>query len=647
MAKLEVRVEARNMLAKGLAGARAALGEFAKIAAKVGIAAGAALAGMAAKAVHAFGVQEKVERSLVEAMKAHGEAGDILLPKLRALAGAIQDETGVGDENTLSRMAQLRLLGVQTDALGDAAKGVIALTHAGMGEEAATRAMAGATMGNYEALTRYIPALRQTTDQSEKARIVADFLAKSYAAQKGELNTVSGQFQALKGRIGDVWEEVGSAISKNGALTETLKKAGDAVKEFGSRIAQWVGSGGAEAAFARVGTAIETMRGALAKAIALRFEIAAGLITAAVAALTVKIYALAKGSALLSTAINRASIAAAAKAVQLKLMGLAATGATAKVIALRVAVLSLQGVAFAGIAAGFAAIATAAFRAGQAADQLNKTLAARAAFDAQAKGKWGVGADTMQTAREALQSGDTATIEKLDRLYPGLTDKVRAHWQELKKTETAAKAAEDAITSLGNATGDAAENAADFVGPKMPAGVEWLRKGEAIAAERAAEEKKRLIDEIAAKQEEAAQNELAIQDELKRGVEEKHRAAMEAAEEEIRAQEELAAKTVEAFIADKRAGEDAAKAAKKEDEREARILAKKGRNIKLSKRDQEFLEARNAIRGAQGAMGQAQEDLKVAKDNLLQSTNSAQTLEKLLAEQKAINKDLKQLLAQG
>ena len=249
--KVTLEIRARNALKKGLSEAGAALQNFGRSAVNIGkmfakafIGAGAAIAGFAAKALHAYSQQEKAEQAVIASLNAHGEAGRELLPMYQRLAAAIQDETGVADENTLARMAQLRMLGVTTDQMEQATKATIALERAGMAEQAAIRAVAAAQEGSFEALTRYIPALRTAADETEKAAIVNDFLSKSYDAQKSELDTVSGQWNLLKGRIGDVWEEIGRAIAQNDALMGALKRAGEAVKAFGERVTAWASGGG-------------------------------------------------------------------------------------------------------------------------------------------------------------------------------------------------------------------------------------------------------------------------------------------------------------------------------------------------------------------------------------------------------------------
>jgi len=249
--KLTIILRAKNSMAAGLSKARDSVAKFGKSAMRIGglfakafLAAGIAVAGLAAKAIAAFAVQETAERSLIAAMNAHGEAGEALIPSLKRVAAAIQDETGAADESTLAGMAKMRMLGVQTSKLGEAAKGVIALKAVGLEEEAAQKAVAMAMQGSFDMLNRYLPALRMTKDETEKANIVNEFFAKGYEQQEGILDTVGGQWKVLQGRIGDVWEEIGAAIMQNEGLMVSLTAAGEAVKAFGAKLAAWVEGGG-------------------------------------------------------------------------------------------------------------------------------------------------------------------------------------------------------------------------------------------------------------------------------------------------------------------------------------------------------------------------------------------------------------------
>lgn len=261
---LEIR--ARNALQRGLASAGKQLQAFGagvvrigKMAAKAFLGMGTALVGFGVIALRYFARQEKAEKELATALELHGDAVDALLPKYKKMASAIQDQTGVGDELTLSRMAALRMYGVEEKKLGDAAKAMIALTRAGMGEEGAQRALAMAAKGNFDMLNRYIPALRMAKTETEKVAAVNDFLTLQYAGQKRDLDTVTGAWAAFKGRVGDLWEEFGNLINRAVDIPALLKRAGDAVKGFGQTIRNWVESD----RFQQLKATIEGVLGAL------------------------------------------------------------------------------------------------------------------------------------------------------------------------------------------------------------------------------------------------------------------------------------------------------------------------------------------------------------------------------------------------
>lgn len=247
--EISIILRAKNAMASGISSAYKSIQAFGESAVRIGkfittafLSAAGAIAGFVGKAVSAYAEQEKAERALSASITAYGENAAAALPALKQVAAAIQDETGVADESTLAMMARVKMLGVQTSKLGEAAKAVIALKSVGMEEAAAAKAVAMAMQGQYTMLQRYVPALRDATDEAQKASIVNDLFKRGYEQQAGLLNTVSGSWAALKGRIGDAWEEIGRAIEQNGQLTACLTKADEAVKRFGQNIAEYAAS---------------------------------------------------------------------------------------------------------------------------------------------------------------------------------------------------------------------------------------------------------------------------------------------------------------------------------------------------------------------------------------------------------------------
>jgi len=247
--EISIIIRAKNAVAAGLANAGAMFKSFAGSVANVGktialgmAAATASVVAFSVKALSAYAEQQKAEMALAGSLRAYGESADAVMPKLKQIAAQIQDETGAADESTLAGMAKIRMLGVQTDKLEEAAKASLALKSIGIEEAAAHRYVALAMQGNYTMLQRYIPALRTATDEADKARIVNEFLARGYQQQKDLLNTTSGAWRNLKGRIGDALERIGEAIDKSAGIKNALNQAAGAVKNFGDAVGRWIQS---------------------------------------------------------------------------------------------------------------------------------------------------------------------------------------------------------------------------------------------------------------------------------------------------------------------------------------------------------------------------------------------------------------------
>jgi len=255
MAKKEISIilKAKNELQVGLAKAGASLQSFGESALNIGkvfatafVGAAASLTAFATKALISYAGQEKAVKSLEASFRAYNEEVDVNTSAIKSLAAAMQQETGIGDEVLIQRAAKLKMLGVETAALGDALKATVALSQYGLEEEAAIRAVAQAREGNYSALQRYIPALRSAATEAEKQIALNDFLTRGYEAQKATLGTLSGQWGLLKSNVGDAWEEIGSAISQNDTVMQALEWLNEKVLQVGQTIREWVDSGGVE-----------------------------------------------------------------------------------------------------------------------------------------------------------------------------------------------------------------------------------------------------------------------------------------------------------------------------------------------------------------------------------------------------------------
>ena len=248
---ISVTISAKNKIEAGLSKAKDAINKFGSGVATVfkgvvSVVGGltAAIGAIATKAVAAYSVQEQAEKRLIAAHNAMGEAGAAFIESEKAIAAQLQNETAVGDEVILSRMGQLRMLGVMPEKLESASKGVIALTNAGMGEETAVRALAAAYQGNYSMLQKYIPSLKDCATEAEKEQKMNEFLTASYQQQCEVLNTTQGRWNELKGRLGDAWEVIGEAISKNSELNRVLQWCSEKVLAVSNAMSNWVKNGG-------------------------------------------------------------------------------------------------------------------------------------------------------------------------------------------------------------------------------------------------------------------------------------------------------------------------------------------------------------------------------------------------------------------
>jgi hypothetical protein len=251
MAKREITVvvAAKNAMARGLASAGSALkkfgqgvGRFAMRAGKMLAGIGASVLGIGMLALRAYNTAEQAQRSLESAFRSFGEDVDNNVKKVQAFADAIQNETGLADENMVARAAQLKLMGVHTDALEAATRATVALEAAGMGEQQAIRAVAMARKGNFQMLRRYLPSVRMANTEAEKAAALNDEVNRRYKQQKDLLSTIGGRWGAFKNRVSDVLKEVGRMISETGWLQRVLIHASDAARRLGQRLNSFVKS---------------------------------------------------------------------------------------------------------------------------------------------------------------------------------------------------------------------------------------------------------------------------------------------------------------------------------------------------------------------------------------------------------------------
>jgi hypothetical protein len=200
------------------------------------VAIGAVIAGaikLGKEVEDAFQVQEKAVAGVNAALKATGQFTSEAAQDIQDFASSLQEVTTVGDETTLSMIQTAINMGLTAEQAKEATKQAIGMSEAyGVGLDTALRGTANATLGNYEALTRYLPAIKTANDDAEKAAIVQKQLGDAFAIAEANAKTSSGVQAQLSNSYGDLQETIGQVISQ--AITPyraNLKKEVESVNQ--------------------------------------------------------------------------------------------------------------------------------------------------------------------------------------------------------------------------------------------------------------------------------------------------------------------------------------------------------------------------------------------------------------------------------
>jgi len=205
---------------------------------------GAAIATFAGKALKAYSEEERVTTKLREAHRAYGEEIEKNIAREKKFAAVQQELTGIDDEKIVSGMAAMRMLGVHTDALEDATRAMIGFMYAGMDENEAALRTAKVYDGNYDRLNKIIPALQHATSETQKAAIVNAFLTRNYQQQQAQVKTLGGAWESFKNAVSDSMEEVGKRLSDSGVIQTALVKVKELVTDIATHFSEWVHNGG-------------------------------------------------------------------------------------------------------------------------------------------------------------------------------------------------------------------------------------------------------------------------------------------------------------------------------------------------------------------------------------------------------------------
>jgi cell pole-organizing protein PopZ len=234
-------VTASETKTKSLGSSSTSAGKMIKAAFSVAAVAGVvafskAIVSAALEAEDAYQVQEAAIIKLNAALKTTGQYSDDASKDLQDYASELQGITTVGDETTLSLLQISINAGLTADQAKEATTQAVGLSKAfGVDLTAAIKATTNAQQGNYDMLNRYIPAVKNASDESEKAAIAQKSLADAFEIAKAEATTAAGVEEQLKNAIGDTKEIVGSYVSE--ALTPWRASLVNIVTEINNTMA--------------------------------------------------------------------------------------------------------------------------------------------------------------------------------------------------------------------------------------------------------------------------------------------------------------------------------------------------------------------------------------------------------------------------
>ena len=233
----------KGQLAKANAMMKRGLASMVRMSRRAGKWIAVGLVAALAWATRAAMVQEDAEINLAAALRQTGDATKENIKRFKDFASAIQDITTYGDEFTIALMAQLKNLGVHTDRLESATKMVLGLAAAtGRSTETMIMAVAAYEEGDAELLRRYIPALRGTTDATEKLALVSALSAKGFKVLQERARGTRSALIQMWNVIGDIAEKIGAA------LLPRIKAVAGSVKDWAAsnqeliatRFGEWI-----------------------------------------------------------------------------------------------------------------------------------------------------------------------------------------------------------------------------------------------------------------------------------------------------------------------------------------------------------------------------------------------------------------------
>jgi hypothetical protein len=208
--------------AKGIAAVTAGLAAAAAAAAGYGL----------VKAIEGAIEAEQAFNAVANSLRLSGELSQAALEEVEKFAAELQDLTGLGDDTTYSMLAMAQSFGLTKDE----AKKVVAAANdmsvaTGKDLKTSVEALSKSFNGSAKELSKLNPKIKTFTAAQLAAGAAVEEVSRQYSGSAARrLETFGGAVSALKGRFGDLLEEIGFLITKNPAVVSTVREVERGIK---------------------------------------------------------------------------------------------------------------------------------------------------------------------------------------------------------------------------------------------------------------------------------------------------------------------------------------------------------------------------------------------------------------------------------
>ncbi len=174
---------------------------------------------------------EDANNRLNSALESTGRTVGPLSEHFREYADQLMKQTVYDDEAIKGAQALLlQLTNLDQQGMDEATKGALGLaTVMGTDLNSAARMVAQAYGGNFNALGRMVPAVREAKTESEKLAAVKDFLTKAFQRAQAETGTFGGKLKQLGNTYGEIKEAAGKLVTQNYAVMDSLSKIAEGI----------------------------------------------------------------------------------------------------------------------------------------------------------------------------------------------------------------------------------------------------------------------------------------------------------------------------------------------------------------------------------------------------------------------------------